>query len=267
MAFVSPPRLAYVAWLAICLIWGTTYLAIRVALETIPPTLLGGIRFVLAGAILCLVLRISGRELPPPRTWMRQALLGALLLGVGNGGVVWSELYIPSGLAAVNVASLPFWMAGSEAAMGGERISRRALIGLTVGFSGIVVLIWPSLFVPNINGRQFGLGVLLAQMACVGWAFGSSLSKRTQSTASGTAAGALQQLFAGLLLLAVGTALGEWDGLSFSRGSVIAQVYLIAVDRLFGVPVRPSAPADRDRVAVRVHQPGDRGSARCGVSG
>ena len=134
----SPPRLAYIAWITVCLIWGTTYLAIRIALETIPPTLLGGIRFVAAGVVLCLLVSIRGGRLPALPEWPRQAALGALMLGVGNAGVVWSELWIPSGIAAVGVAALPFWMAGTEAAWGSERVRGRVLIGLTLGLAGIV---------------------------------------------------------------------------------------------------------------------------------
>jgi len=225
------PRLAFAAWLAVCLIWGTTYLAIRLALETIPPMLLGGIRFFVAGAILCLVVRFWTGALPPAREWPRHAVLGALMLGIGNGGVVWGERWIPSGLAAVNVAALPFWMAGSAAALRGERVSQRAVIGLAIGFSGIVLLIWPSLFLGDAKGHRFVFGVLLVQLACVGWAVGSSLSKRWSLT-SVVGGSAMQQLFAGLLLIAAGTALGEWGELTFTAQTVAAQIYLIAFGSL-----------------------------------
>ena len=132
----SPPRRAYAAWIAVCLIWGTTYLAIRIALETIPPMLLAGIRFTVAGVILCALVRIRGGRLPQAREWPGQAMLGALLLGIGNGAVVWSERWIPSGIAAVGVAALPFWMAGTEAAFGGNRVRGQTAGGLAIGFSG-----------------------------------------------------------------------------------------------------------------------------------
>ena len=232
MAASKPPALAYVAWVAVCLIWGTTYLAILIALETIPPTLLGGLRFLAAGLLLCLIVRLRGHRLPPVREWPRQAALGALLLGIGNGGVVWSELWIPSGIAAVSVAALPFWMAGTEAVMRGERVGLQVVAGLAVGFSGIVLLIWPSLFVADVNGARFGLGVMLVQVACLAWAVGSSWSKRTSSVTHVVAASALQQLFAGLMLTAVGSSLGEWDQLSFTPRTVAAQMYLIAFGSL-----------------------------------
>jgi len=228
----TPPRLAYAAWLSVCLIWGTTYLAIRIALETIPPTLVGGIRFIAAGAILCLLVRIQGGRLPPLREWPRQALLGTLLLALGNGCVVWSERWIPSGIAAVGVAALPFWMAGTEATFGRERVRLRTIVGLATGFGGILVLIWPSLFAADVDGRWFALGVLLVQVACIGWALGSSLQKRTQTTTGIVAASALQQVFAGVIMVAVGTALGEWRLFALTSRTVAAEIYLIVFGSL-----------------------------------
>lgn len=228
----KPPPLAYVAWVAVCLVWGTTYLAIRIALETIPPTLLGGLRFLAAGLLLCLILRIRGRRLPPVREWPRHAAVGALLLGIGNGGVVWSELWIPSGIAAVSVAALPFWMAGTEAVIRRERAPLGVVVGLAVGFSGIVLLIWPSLFAADLSGARFGLGVMLVQVACLAWAVGSSWSKHMPSVTQVVAASTLQQLFAGLMLTALGILLGEWDQLSFTPRTAAAQLYLIAFGSL-----------------------------------
>ena len=227
-----PPTLAYLSWAAVCLIWGTTYLAIRVALESIPPTLLGGIRFVAAGLLLCLFVRLRGGRLPPPRDWPRQAALGALLLGIGNGCVVWSEIWIPSGIAAVGVAALPFWMAGTEALFRREGIAGHVLVGLAVGFSGIVLLIWPSLFAADVTAPRFGFGVLLVQIACLGWAVGSSLSKSTVSSTGTLAAAALQQLFAGVMLMAVGSALDEWRDLAFTPRTLAAQTYLVVFGSL-----------------------------------
>ena len=108
-------RLAYLAWLSVCVVWGTTYLAIRIALESIPPALVGGLRFTVAGLVLGAVLRLRGEQMPGPRQWPGLALLGVLMLGVGNGFVVWAEQWVPSGLAAVIIASSPFWMAAVEA--------------------------------------------------------------------------------------------------------------------------------------------------------
>ncbi len=139
-------RLAYFAWGAVCLIWGTTYLGIRVSLESIPPALMGGIRWLVAGSLLTAYLVARGRPLPPTSQWGGIALLGFLMLGLGNGGVVFAEQWVPSGLAAVMVATSPFWMATVEACLpDGERLRRSVVAGLVIGFSGIVLLVWPDL--------------------------------------------------------------------------------------------------------------------------
>jgi len=136
--------MAYAAWLAVCLIWGTTYLAIRIALESIPPALIGGIRYTIAGGVLVAWLRARGQRLPARSAWPGLALIGVLLIAVGNGFVIWAEQWVPSGISAVVVASAPFWMSGFDAmAVGGERLQRRTVGGLGVGFAGIVLLVWP----------------------------------------------------------------------------------------------------------------------------
>jgi len=226
------PTSAYAAWIAICVIWGTTYLAIRFALETIPPGLLGGIRFTVAGLALCAVVRLRGLRLPPRAEWPIQALIGVLMLGIGNGFVVVAEQWIPSGIAAVGVASAPFWMTGIEALAGGERLTALTLGGFVIGFGGIVVLIWPDLFHGGNSGLTFILGIVFAQIACFGWSIGSSLSKRRTPHGSALAASAVQQICGGVVTLAVGTAAGEWHALSFSGRSIAAEVYLIVFGSL-----------------------------------
>src|SRR5690348_3961092 len=94
----SSRRRAYLAWVIVCIVWGTTYLAIRIALETIPPMLMAAIRWLIAGTILIVALRLRGERLPGPSAWPALMILGVLLLGFGNGAVVWAELTVPSGL-------------------------------------------------------------------------------------------------------------------------------------------------------------------------
>jgi drug/metabolite transporter (DMT)-like permease len=175
----SAPRSAYAAWGAVCIIWGTTYLGIRIALETIPPGLLGGMRFTVAGTVLCLFVVARGDRLPPLRAWPMQALIGVLMLGVGNGFIVVAEQWIPSGIAAVSVASSPFWMTGIDALTGGERLTLRGVVGFVLGFAGIVVLMSPDLHTGGGTSGHFVLGMILGQLACLGWSIGSSMSKRT----------------------------------------------------------------------------------------
>jgi drug/metabolite transporter (DMT)-like permease len=218
--------------MAVCVIWGTTYLAIRIALETIPPGLLGGIRFTIAGLALSVVVRLRGHRLPPASEWPMQALIGVLMLGIGNGFVVVAEQWIPSGIAAVGVASAPFWMTGIESAAGGERLTPRTLIGFLIGFSGIVVLIWPDLFHGGSGGFTFVAGIVLAQLACLGWSIGSSLSKRFTPAGTALAASAIQQMCGGVATLLVGSLVGEWNHLTFTSRSLSAELYLIVFGSL-----------------------------------
>jgi drug/metabolite transporter (DMT)-like permease len=230
-----PPRAAYLAWLSVCVVWGTTYLAIRVALESIPPALVGGLRFTVAGVVLALVLRLRGHPLPPRDQWLGLAVLGTLMLAVGNGFVVWAEQWVPSGIAAVVIASSPFWMATTEALIpGGERFSSRTLLGMSIGFSGILLLVWPDLTAGGSWGRQFAAGLIALQLAEIGWSLGSSYSKRRTQQHNALTASAVQMFFGGLVMLAAATVRGEWPLLAFTPRSLAAELYLIVFGSFAG---------------------------------
>src|SRR5262245_54591334 len=134
----SSSRFAYLALAAVCLLWGTTYLAIRVAIETIPPLMMAGFRWAVAGSIILAAMKIRGERIPPASHWFGLTMLGILLIGFGNGCVVWAEQALPSGLTSVLVAAIPFWMVGVERFMDeSDPLTMRRLIGLVVGFGGI----------------------------------------------------------------------------------------------------------------------------------
>jgi drug/metabolite transporter (DMT)-like permease len=222
----------------VCLIWGTTYLGIRIALETIPPLLMAAMRWITAGGLLILVLALRGERLPARREWPSLAILGILLLGFGNGAVVWAEQTVPSGLTAVLVATSPFWMVGIDAMMpAGDPITVRRTLGLIVGFGGIVMLVWPEIHL-DASGRGFLGGVLAAQIACVGWAIGSSYARwRGRGHASEEnvlATAAFEMLFGGIALLLVSIALGEPARLAFTPRTASALVYLTIVGAIGG---------------------------------
>ncbi len=215
----------------VCLVWGTTYLAIRISLETIPPLLMAGIRWVAAGSILAIALKLRGETLPRPASWPTLTLLGILLLGFGNGGVVWAEQTISSGLAAVLVAACPFWMVGIDALLpGGATLTPRKLAGLIVGFLGIVLLVWPEIHVGE-SGRTFLQGVVACQIACFGWAAGSIYArKRGHAEAKEEnvlATAAFEMLFGGIVLLIAGVLHREAAQLAFSARSAGALLYLV----------------------------------------
>ena len=227
-------RLAYFAWIGVCLIWGTTYLAIRVTLETIPPWLMSGLRWIAAGTLLTAYL--AARREPMPRlSWRSILFLASTLLVLGNGGVVWAEQYVPSGLAAVMVAAQPFWMAGVEGFRGdSEALTRRAMLGLAVGFGGILLLVWPDLTSGSAAGRGFVAGIVSLQLACLGWSVGSSYSRRHARDQNVLATTAAQMLMGGVLMLSIGTMLGEWPALHFSARSGGALLYLATVGAIGG---------------------------------
>ena len=220
-------RLAYFAWIAVCLIWGTTYLGIRITLETMPPALMSSLRWLIASTLLIGYMRARGEPLPPSSRWRGIALMGFLLLFIGNGGVAFAEQWVPSGLAAVLVATAPFWMAGVEAVAGSsERLQGRTLIGLLVGFSGIVVLVWPELSMSSSDSRHFLLGVALLQTASLGWSIGSSYSRRFARKDHVLGTTALQMLAGGIFLGALGLLRGELSHLAFNTRTTIALLYL-----------------------------------------
>ncbi len=226
-------RSAYLAWVAVCLLWGTTYLAIRIALETIPPMSMAAFRWIVAGSVLIVALKLRGERLPSPRTYGPLGILGILLLGFGNGGVVWAERYVPSGLTAVLVATTPFWMVGIDALMPhGEPIAMRRGVGLAIGFTGIVMLVWPEIHTGG--GRGFLSGVMAAQLACLGWAIGSTYARTRAHEESVLMAAAYEMLFGGLFLLALGLLRHEWSALVFSSRSASALVYLIVFGAIAG---------------------------------
>lgn len=228
-------RLAYLSWLAVCLIWGTTYLGIRICLESIPPALMGGLRWTLAGTLLTIVVIARGETLPPPSRWGSIALLGFLLLGLGNGGVVFAEQWVPSGLAAVLVATSPFWMSGVEAALrDGERLTASTIMGLLIGFAGILVLVWPDLALDRGTDRRFLAGVIALQIASLGWALGSSYSKRHGRNDHILGTTALQMLAGGLMMLAAGTLRGEWQQLFFTPRTLGSLLYLSTLGAIGG---------------------------------
>jgi drug/metabolite transporter (DMT)-like permease len=187
---------------AVYLIWGSTYLAIRFALEGgFPPFLLGGIRFALAGAVLYGVLRLRGMAAPTRAQWGNAAVMGVLLLLLGNGMVNLAEQSVSSGMAAVAVASAPLWM-GIFAAMRGDRPTRLEWVGLAIGFLGVLWLNADS----SLTASPQGLVALL--VASVAWSFGSIWS-RGRDQASPFMNAAAQMLCGGVVMLMVGLALGE----------------------------------------------------------
>jgi drug/metabolite transporter (DMT)-like permease len=228
-------RAAYFAWVTVCVVWGTTYLGIRICLETIPPMIMGGFRWSIAGLLLLAYMGATRQTLPPRQRWPGIILLGFLMLVLGNGGVVVAEQWVPSGLAAVIIACNPFWMAAVEAAIpGGERLTRRLVLGLLIGFAGILVLVWPNLTLGGGTARMFLAGMASLQIASIGWSLGSAYSRRTGRSENILGTTALQMLAGGAMMTAIGALRGEFAHLFFTSRTMLSLVYLSTLGAIGG---------------------------------
>jgi drug/metabolite transporter (DMT)-like permease len=191
------------ALFAVYFFWGTTYLGIRMALEAMPPALLIGTRFLLSGGILLVAVWVFGGQFPGRREFLTTAFYGLLALGGGNGALVFSEQWVPSGIAALFVSTSPFWMVGIEAAQRhGEKLRASTIIGIFIGFGGILVLVGPAAMGAGL-GPDLIKGFLVLQAGSFLWCLGSVLQKKQQTTAHPVVSGAIQQLATGLVVLPV----------------------------------------------------------------
>lgn len=233
----APARWAVLgAFAAVYLIWGSTYLAIRISIETLPPFLMAGVRFVVAGTVLYAWLRLRGARAPERRHWTAATISGGLMLLGGNGGVVWAEQYVPSGLAALIVATVPLWMVLMDwLRPGGERPSRPIFLGLLVGLAGVAVLVGPE--ESAAEGVVPWLPALALLGASASWSAGSLYARRSELPSTPLLGTALQMLGGGALLTLVGLLRGEVatvDPAAWSVRSLVALGYLIAFGSLVG---------------------------------
>ena len=196
---------------------------------------MSGSRHLIAGALIALGLRAYGMRLPPAGSWPGHALLGLLMIGVGNGCLVWAQQFIPSGVAAVLVSVIPFWMIGVEAMMpDGERIRARQVLGLVLGFGGIFLLASSSLRIGSGSARHTILGVVMTQMSCLGWAIGSAYAKRHKREDNLFAATAMQIIFGGAILTFVAAMTGGFLDVHPTTKSLLAVLYLVIVGTFVG---------------------------------
>lgn len=202
--------LAYAAFAIVCVVWGTTYLAIRVAVTTMTPFLLTGARYLFAGIVLFIVAKIHGDVIPRGRRVLGEVVLcGVLMVAIGNLTVVWAEQWVPSGFAALFVGTAPFWVVLMELMRrSGERVDVRRGIGMLIGFIGVALLVTPR-GAGNAFDTHFVIGALVIQAGCVAWQYGTMRGKYALTTLPPLMSSALQMLAGGFVVMVAGLFLGE----------------------------------------------------------
>lgn len=225
-----------VAFAALYILWGSTFMAIAVAVRHMPPTMMGAVRFLISGALMLGWCLLMGRKI---RINLRDlgllTLIGVLLLTGGNVVVGWAEKYVPSGLAALILAVTPIWVAIIEAwILKSDRLSRRGVIGLVLGTLGLGVLLWPKLVSGAALDRQQLWAALALMFAALSWTSGSLVSKRTQVSVDIFAATGWQMLLAGIVNLGLAAALGDVGKVEWVTEGVLAIAYLVVGGSLFG---------------------------------
>ncbi|MCC7145317.1 MAG: drug/metabolite exporter YedA [Phycisphaeraceae bacterium] len=248
----TPTSRRYGLWLAfigIYLIWGSTYLAIRFAVETMPPFLMAGARFLSAGLVLYPLVRLQGAPAPRNEHWRSAMILGCLMLLGGNGLVSWAEQWLPSGITALIIGSTPLWFNVLDwLFFAGPRPTGRRLAGIVLGFAGIYLLVRPE----NLSDGSFNpLAVAAVLIGCVSFAFGSLYSRSLEHPPSLFLTSAMQMIAGGAAMVILGSLKGEWqlaDPALFSTRSILAMAYLIVIGSLLGFSayvylLRHAAPA------------------------
>lgn len=225
----------WIALLALYIVWGSTYLGIKVAIETIPPFFHAGIRFLISGVILVIWQRSAGVAMPTRSQWISTAIIGNLLLLGGNGLVSWAEQFIPSGIAALIIGSVPIFLVIGEALRpGGVKPNWQAILGIGIGFVGIYILVGPS----KEAGMALNVfGVIALLSACVLWTFGSIYSKNADLPKSVLMSTGAQMLMGSIGLFIVSALTGElvsWDASAVSARSIYGVLYLIFIGSLIG---------------------------------
>ena len=222
------------AFLAVYLCWGMTYLAMRIAVRDIPPHLMSGARFLVAGLVLYLWTRRRGDPKPTAIQWRSVTMIGAFLLLGGNATVAWAEQQVPSGLAAVLIAVAPIWMVAFEWARGGPRPGKRVIAGLILGLVGLAILVSPK----GDSATQVNpIGAVMLVLASASWAWGSVVSKSAPLPKSRFLATSMEMIGGGVLLLLTALAVGQvahFRPTEVSLNAVLAWLFLVVFGSLVG---------------------------------
>lgn len=224
---------AYLAWISICIVWGTTFLAIKIGVQTVPPVLFAGLRWIIAGPLLLAILLMKGVKLPPKEEIKHLILIGIMLIGFGNGFLVFAEQWLPSGLSSLLITTMPFWIVGIESFLPNKtQLNKFIVFGLIIGFVG-VSQIFINDFENLINPDNL-IGILSILTSIVVWSSGSVYAKYKKFKSTPLMRASIQMITAGIILLILAFGLGEIHNFSIDRNGLLALVYLIIFGSFFG---------------------------------
>jgi drug/metabolite transporter (DMT)-like permease len=228
----------WMAFLSIYFIWGSTYLAIRIAIETVPPFLMAAVRYTSAGLLLLGWVRLRGEHRATWREWREAAIVGGLMLLGGNGLVSWAEQFVPSGLTALVISTIPIWVVLLDWLwLKSARPSPGMFLGLVLGLVGVGLLVRPGT-APSAPGGVPVFGAMVLILAAISWAAGGLYASRAKLPSSSLLSAAMQMIAGGGLLVLAGTASGEWSKLHLSAvspRSLLALAYLVLFGSLVGL--------------------------------
>jgi len=231
-----PKALVLAAFAAVYLIWGSTYLAILLAIKTIPPFFMAGSRFIIAGLMLLIYATLKGERIPDIKSVLKISLAGILMLSVGNALVAWVEQYLPSGLVAILVATVPLWFVVLDKRQWAFHFSNKQIVaGLIVGFAGVILLFASKGSADLFDSKMKIISLCLMLVCTVGWTIGSLYSKYQKVQGSTLMKVAIQMSAAGIVNFIGGFALNEQKDFilqNISRESIGALVYLIVMGSL-----------------------------------
>ncbi|MEO8168068.1 MAG: EamA family transporter [bacterium] len=231
---IKPTGRVILAYLSVFLIWGSTYLAIRIGVKDWPPALFAAIRFIAAGSVMLLYARMKGVSLPTWHGMLDLSIVGVFLLVGGNWLVVWAEKTIPSGLTALIIAIVPLFMSTIDSFVpNGQRLPLIGWIGILVGFAGMFILVSPSLgFSEGEKLSQWGIGGLI--LASFLWSVGSVYSKHHPVQGDIFVNSAVQNLAAGFVLITIGSINNDWPEIHVTPTNILALLYLIIFGSIIG---------------------------------
>lgn len=225
-----------IAFAAVYTVWGTTYLAIGVAVESMPPFLVAGVRFLAAGLLMVVLMRLRGVPAPRGKQWPVAFLVGALMVGGGSGLLHWAEQYIPTGISALVIATIPLWIAFFDWILfKNGRPGGREISGLLLGFLGIVLLIGPGQLQGTVAFSWTAIIILL--LSPIFWSYGSLYSRQANMPQNAFMASGVEMLCGGLVLIAAGLLTGEGQELDLAAMPPVAWfafIYLLIFGSLVG---------------------------------